>query len=191
MDQGAGQHNHRRCRGLRTRGSAAIAVAVVAGIIVMLVMSLVGSCRSCGFGDCTRKGNSLREQCASGPRSVICCDQDSGSRLSSLGTTRFLPTLKDQPSSALGIAGGITVALAIGYDRSLHQHMPNVCEPLRIAQLCVLRQGLDDRTNLRQMDRGSAMHRAIDLGFEQNVDERAALERTFAKPAIKDVEDRQ
>src|SRR5262245_64598881 len=122
---------------------------------------------------------------------MICCDQDSASRFSSVGTTRLLPSFKDQPSSTLGIAGGITVALASCNDRSLHEHMPSVCELLRIAQLGVPRPSLNDRTNLRQMDRGSAMHRAIDLGFEQNVDERAALERTFAKPAIKDIEDRQ
>src|SRR5262245_33587280 len=125
------------------------------------------------------------------PRSMICCDQDSASTFSSVGSTRLLPTFKYQPISTLGIAGGITVALASGYNRSLHQHMPNVCELLRIAQLGVLRQGLDDRTNLRQMGCSSAMHRAIDLGFEQNIDERAALKRSFAKPAIKDVEDRQ
>jgi hypothetical protein len=51
----------------------------------------------------------------------------------------LLPTFKDQPSGAFGIAGGITIALASRYDRSLHQHMPNLCELFRIAQLGVLR----------------------------------------------------
>lgn len=51
-------------------------------------------------------------------------------------------------------------------------------------------KSVDDGANLGEMDRCGAAHRALDIGFKQHVDERAALERLLAKPAVEYVEDR-
>jgi methionine synthase II (cobalamin-independent) len=50
---------------------------------------------------------------------------------------------------------------------------------------------VDDGANLGEMDRGGTAHRALDIGFEQHVDERAPLKRRLVKPAVEYIEDRE
>ena len=56
-------------------------------------------------------------------------------RFSLVSAACLRPTVENQPRGALGVAGGITVALAGRNDGPLHQHVPYLRELFWIAQL--------------------------------------------------------
>ena len=69
--------------------------------------------------------------------------------------------------------------------------MPCLREFFGFPEVCFLCQAAHNSADLRKMDRGGLADRAIHLRFQQHIDEGAALERLFVKPAIKDIEDRK
>src|SRR6516162_3485607 len=69
--------------------------------------------------------------------------------------------------------------------------MPSLRKLFRIAQAGLFGQSVDDGANLGEMDRRGAAYGALDIRFNEHVDEGAALKCSLAKPAVEHIEDRQ
>ena len=72
-----------------------------------------------------------------------------------------LPRVDNQPSGALCLARGISIAFTGGNDRAFHQHMPDLRKFIGLSQIGILSQGANNRPDLGEMHCGRAPYRAI------------------------------
>ena len=95
-----------------------------------------------------------------------------------------LPVVNNYPCGLFCFACRVAISFTRRHNRSLHQHMPNLCELLRVLKVRLLRQILDHGADLGQMNDGRLAHWVVRFGLQQSIDERAALERGLVKPAV-------